>query len=124
MKEMKIIYCKHIPFEGYAAMTFFNYIIIREDYKDLIGSRTFRHEAIHQAQAYDFGIGFCGYFIFYLLYLLEWVLKLPWFIFGYLPYYSISFEQEAHKRDCDYDYLDKRKRFAWLKYIFKMVKKA
>jgi hypothetical protein len=71
MKDMKVIYSKHVPFEGYAAMIFFNYIIIREDCKDLIGSRTFRHEAIHQAQAYDFRIGFCGYFVFYLLYLLE-----------------------------------------------------
>ncbi len=71
MKEMKVIYRKHIPFEKYAAMIFFNCIIIREDCKHLVGSRVFRHEAIHQAQAYDFGIGFCGYFIFYLLYLLE-----------------------------------------------------
>lgn len=121
---MKIIYCKHIPFEGYAAMTFFNCIIVREDCKQLIGNRTLNHEAIHQAQAYDFGLGFFGYFVFYLLYLLEWVLKLPWFIFGYLPYYSISFEQEAHNRDCDYDYLSNRKHFAWLKYVFKMVKKV
>lgn len=120
---MKIIYCKHIPFKGYVAMTFFNYIIVREEYKNLVGKRTINHEHIHQAQAYDFGFGFFGYFIFYLLYLIEWVLKLPWAILGYKPYYSVSFEQEAHNRDCDYTYLENRKRFAWIKYIFKGIKR-
>lgn len=103
-------------------MTFFNYVIIREDYKHLIGGRTFRHEAIHQAQAYDFGIGFCGYFVFYLLYLLEWVLKLPWAIFGYKPYKNISFEREAYNNDINPNYLPTRRKFTWLKYIFKMSK--
>ena len=120
MKKMKIIYSKHIPFKGYTAMTLFNWIIIREELKDRIGNRTINHESIHQAQAYDFGIGFFGYF----LYMIEWFLKLPWFILGYKPYRSISFEQEAYNRDCDYDYLDSRKRFAWLKYVFKMTKKG
>ena len=71
MKQMKIIYSKYFPFKGYDAITFFNYIIVREDCKDLIGNRTYNHESIHQAQAYDFGIGFCGYFVFYILYVIE-----------------------------------------------------
>lgn len=122
MKNLKVIYKKHIPFKGYSAITLFDFMVIREDYKDLIGRRTFNHESIHQAQSRDFGLGFCGYFIFYILYLLEWILKLPWALFGYKPYYSISFEQEAHTRDCDYNYLEKRKRFAWVKYIFRLTK--
>ena len=97
-------------------------MIIREEYKGKVGETTFNHESIHQAQAYDFGIGFCGYFIFYFLYLLEWVLKLPWALFGYKPYYSISFEQEAYGWQRNPTYLDDRKRFYWLKYILKMVK--
>ena len=122
MKNLKVIYSKYFPFKEYTAMTFFNLMIIRKENKQFVGKRTYNHELIHQAQAYDFGIGFCGYFIFYLLYLLEWILKLPWKLSGYSPYYSISFEQEAHNRDCDYTYLEDRKRFAWLKYIFKMKK--
>jgi len=122
MRNLKIIYSKHIPFKGYLAMTFFNWMIIREEYKEKVGETTFNHESIHQAQAYDFGIGFCGYFLFYFLYLLEWILKLPWALFGYKPYYSISFEQEAYGGQLNPTYLDDRKRFYWLKYIFKMVK--
>ena len=103
-------------------MTFFNLMIVREEYKDCVTKRTINHESIHQAQAYDFGIGFCGYFIFYLFYLLEWVFKLPFALFSYKPYMSISFEQEAYKKELDDEYLENRKRFAWLKYIFKLVK--
>ena len=123
MKELKIKYSKIIPFPGYYAITLFDYMFVRAEYKGLpVGWRTMNHEKIHQRQSRDFGLGFFGYFLFYPLYLLEWVLKLPWVLFGYKPYYSISFEQEAHYRDCDLTYIDKRKRFAWAKYIFKMVK--
>lgn len=123
MKNLKIVYKKHIPFKGYKAMTFFNWMIVREEYKEKVGEKTMNHENIHQAQAYDFGIGFCGYFIFYFLYLLEWVLRLPWALFKYDPYESISFEQEAYANQSDYTYLENRKRFSWIKYIFKMKKK-
>ena len=122
MKPLKTIYSKWIPFKGFVAITLFNYIIVREEYKNLVGRRTYNHESIHQAQVSDFGIGFWGYFVFYFLYLLEWIIKLPLGLFGYKPYYSISFEQEAHNRDCDYTYLNHRKRFAWTKYIFKLKK--
>lgn len=123
MKELKIKYCKHLPFKGFYAMCLFDYLIIRKEYKDRpVKQSTINHESIHAAQARDFGIGFCGYFIFYFLYLLEWLLKLPWALFGYKPYYSISFEREAHNRDCDPTYLQNRKRFTWIKYIFKMRK--
>ena len=122
MKELKVTYSKHFPFKGYCAITLFNWIVIREDCKNYVGKKTYNHEGIHQAQAYDFYIGFCGYFIFYLLYFLEWVLKLPWALFGYKPYESISFEQEAYNREYDYTYLEDRRHFAWVKYIFKMKK--
>lgn len=122
MKNLKIVYCKHIPIKGYNAITLFNRMIVRKENKDKVSKITYNHESIHQSQAYDFGMGVFGYFIFYLLYLLEWILKLPWALFGYKPYFSISFEQEAYNRDGDLTYLDKRKRFAWVKYIFKMRK--
>lgn len=117
---MKIKYCKYIPFKGFYALCLFDYIIIRKEYEDgPVSSRTVNHESIHAAQARDFGIGFCGYFIFYLLYLLEWILKIPCAIFGYHPYSSISFEIEAYENDCDLTYLQNRKQFTWIKNIFK-----
>lgn len=124
MKNLKIVYNKFIPFKDYYAITLFDRMVIREDRKkEPLEKSYINHESIHQAQSRDFGIGFCGYFIFYFLYLLEWILKLPWGLFGYDSYKSISFEQEAYNREFDYTYLDKRKRFYWLKYIFKVVKK-
>lgn len=123
MKPLKIIYNNLLPFPGYKAMTFFNIMFVRKEYKGKeLGGKTYNHESIHQLQAYDFGIGFFGYFIFYLWYLIEWLLKLPSFIFKYAPYYSISFEQEAYANENDYRYLTNRKRFAWLKYVFKFKK--
>ena len=119
---MKIIYNKLIPFKGYKAITLFNVIFVREEYKDLPMEITYNHESIHQAQAYDFGIGFFGYFMFYILYLLEWLFKLPSALFGFKPYRSISFEQEAISNDKDLEYLSNRKRFCWIKKIFKLIK--
>ena len=123
MKSLKVIFCKHILFKGFYAITMFDYMIIRKEYENLpIGQRTYNHESIHQAQSRDFGLGFFGYFLFYPLYLLEWLIKLPWALFGYKPYRSISFEIEAFANQDNMTYLDDRKRFTWLKYLFKMVK--
>lgn len=124
MKEPKIIYNKWLPFEGYTAMTVFNYIFVREEYKNRgINNGTINHEKIHMAQAYDFGLGFFGFFIFYWWYLLEWLFKLPWFLFGYAPYRSISFEIEAYTKEYNLNYLNSRKRFNWLRYLFKGIKR-
>lgn len=122
--NLKIKFCKHIPFKGNYALTLFDYMIIRKEYEYMpILKTTLNHESIHQAQSRDFGIGFCGYFIFYLLYLLEWLLKLPFTFFGYDAYHSISFEQESYNNEYNLSYLTERKRFAWVKYMFKLVKK-
>ena len=119
---MKVIYNKLIPFKGFKAITLFDVIFVRKEYEGSPMKRTYNHESIHAQQARDFGIRFCGYFIFYIWYLLEWLFKLPSFLFGYKPYRSISFEQEAISNDEDYEYLSKRKRFNWIRNTFKLVK--
>lgn len=40
-----------------------------------------------------------------------------------LAYRSISLEQEAYKYETDYEYLNTRKRYNWLKYVFKLSSK-
>jgi len=122
MKPMKIFYSRIIPFKGFRAITLFNVIFVRKEYEGTSLKTMCTHESIHQKQAYDFGIGFCGYFIFYIWYLLEWLLKVPSALFGYRPYYSISFEQEAIANDKNPDYPSNRKRFCWIKNVFKLVK--
>lgn len=116
---MKIIYNKFIPFPGYCAMTVGNWIFAREEYKEKgLNPTTINHEKIHMAQAKDFGIGDFGFIIFYIWYLLEWIFKLPMYFWGKNPYRSISFEKEAYDNQNNFEYLLKRKRFEWFKYVF------
>lgn len=63
------------------------------------------------------------YFIFYILYIIEWLFKVICNVFYWKirAYRSISFEQIAYKYQNDYDYQDTRKRFDWVPYIFKFV---
>ena len=118
---MKIIYNKVIPFPGYIAITICKWIFARIEYKEL-SAETVNHEGIHMAEEDDFIIPILKYVIFYSWYVLEWLLKLPTALFGYNAYRSISFEQEAYAHEDDLNYLKTRKRFNWLKYVFKLVK--
>ena len=56
---------------------------------------------------------------------MEWLIKLliSAFTFGKVKAYrSISFEQEAYHNQYDYSYQETRTKFAWAKYIFKLVR--
>ena len=118
---MKIIYNNIIPFKGFRALTFCKWIFARKEYGEL-PETTVNHEKIHIAQEDDFFIPVIKYLIFYIWYGLEWIFKLPASLFGYNAYYSISFEQETYEHQDDLEYLKNRKRFAWLKNIFKLRK--
>ena len=123
---MKIIYNSLIPFSGFFAINLFGTLFIRNEYKNKIISKSIiNHESIHSEQYKDL------IYIFFLpLYLLEWIIKIPfsWFyekkqngkIIKNIAYYSISFEQEAYYNENDLDYIKNRKKFSWVKYIFKM----
>ena len=124
MKELKLAYSKILPLNGYYAMMILWYLIRREKYRNHpVSQTTWIHENTHLHQVYDFGLGVFGFIFFYLWYLVEWLLKLPTVIFGFRSYHSISFEQEAYDNQKNENYLQERKRFAWCKYIFKLVKK-
>ena len=55
---------------------------------------------------------------FYLFYLLEWVLKSAWHMDFYKGYRNISFEREAYLQEKNLGYLQERKPFQFLKYVF------
>lgn len=88
------------------------------------------HEGIHVCQAEDFVpkalrkykfFIILGFIVFYLLYFIEWLIKLIISIFvACNAYYSISFEQEAYLNENNVDYQDNRERWAWAKYVFKL----
>lgn len=133
MRELPIKYSKLIPFKGYFATCFFGTIYIRDFNKDRkVHKSTINHEGIHLCQIEDFIpnhdnkkwktiLGGC---IFYILYFIEWLIKLliSGFTLGKVKAYSsISFEQEAYDNQYKYRYQNSRKRFAWTKYLFKLV---
>lgn len=117
--DTKIFVNKVIPFSGYIAMAFFNMIFWRQDYEYYLTDgrrksyveRVVNHEGIHTCQMRDF----CnwlplGGIIFYIMYVLEWVLRL--FVNGPKNAYSmISFEQEAKLNEKNMEYQSQRGKF-------------
>ena len=129
--DIKLKYSKIIPFPGFYACTIFNCIFRHPRYKNKeLSKSTYNHELIHVYQQLDFVNGdeklyILGGVIFYILYFIEWLIKLiiSAFTFGKVKAYrSISFEQEAYNNTKEKNYFQTRRKFAWIKYIFKLVK--
>ena len=111
---MKIIYNNLIPFKGSIAINLFGVLFVRNEYKKRFESggftTTLNHESIHTEQIKEL-----GYIFFYIWYLIEWLLRLP---FGN-AYYNISFEREAYTNEKNRNYLQTRKHYSFLKYMKK-----
>ena len=114
-------------------------IYIKED--KLWTPRRIRHEVIHWKQQMEMlmlgilltiptitGLGIAGihswwtlmlflfpFLLFYIWYLLEWLIKLPFY--GKKAYENISFEREAYAFDEVKGYPYMRSKFAWTRYI-------
>lgn len=99
---MKIIYNNFIPFKGFAAINLFGMLFARHGVR--INQYTINHERIHTAQMKEL-----GYILFYIIYLLEWVVRL--FKKGN-AYRNISFEREAYEHETDLNYLSTRPKWA------------
>tara|TARA_B100002019_G_C21050588_1_gene489055 strand:+ start:276 stop:644 length:369 start_codon:yes stop_codon:yes gene_type:complete len=98
-------------------ITLWPFIILREIYDASPpwrrkAARIINHESIHIKQQEEMLI-----LPFYVWYVLEWFIKL--FFYGKKAYYNISFEREAYDNDDNLSYLNSRKRYSWLKRLFK-----
>ena len=127
----KIFVNRLIPLPGYLAMAFFNMIFWRKDFEFYLtdkrrksyAEQVVNHEGIHTCQMKDF----CkwlpiGGIIFYIMYLLEWVLRC--FINGPKNAYSmLSFEQEAKLNENNMEYRSQRGKFDNYKKFWKWKKK-
>ncbi len=71
------------------------------------------HERIHTAQQREL-----LFIPFYIIYLIEWLIRLIQYRNGHEAYMNISFEREAYINGHNLNYLPKRKLFSWLKYLF------
>ena len=138
MKKIWLVFNKIIPFKGYNAITFYPWVFVRKDASKWTLTDT-RHETTHLWQQEEvLMLGYCATtilailgivswwwllsvpFYFYVGYVLEWIIRIPFCGFdSKLAYYNISTEQEAYLHEDDLSYNYERKRFAWVKYLFK-----
>lgn len=75
------------------------------------------HETIHFKQGLE--LLFVG---FWLLYFISWIIGLIRYRDGALAYRMIPFEQEAYSNESDLIYLDDRKLYSWVKYVWRNEK--
>lgn len=138
MKKIWLVFNKIIPFKSYNAITFYPWVFVRKDASKWTLTDT-RHETTHLWQQEEvLMLGYCATtilailgivswwwllavpFYFYVGYVLEWLIRIP--ICGFdtkLAYFNISTEQESYLHEDDLSYNYERKRFAWVKYLFK-----
>ena len=113
IEDMKKIYNNIIPLKGFTALTMWPFIFIRNG--KTLTNRGERHETTHALQQIE-----CLGIIFFILYGLEYLLKLCFTFSCAKAYMSISFEQEAYEHQDEVYYNEVRKHYAWIKYIFKL----
>lgn len=134
----KIIYNNYIPFQGFKAITIWPLVFARKKFRPL-DDVTINHEGIHLIQQLEviilsllvLAIIVLSLHIsplwlllslasYYILYCLEYVIRLCAYGRGHEAYRNISFEQEAFLNERDFNYLAKdRKPFAWVKYLWR-----
>lgn len=103
---MKIIYNKVLPFgRGLHALNLFGVIFAKGPCDEAL----LNHENIHTAQMKEL-----AYVCFYLLYVLEWWVRLVQYGSFAKSYENISFEREAYAHQHDRHYLKDRKPYAFV----------
>ena len=115
MKKLIKVYNRFIPLNGFNAITIFKWMFIREEYLGILPWFTENHENIHYAQEREL-----AFIPFYILYGIEYLIKLL-FTWNFMKaYVSVSFEQEAYFNMFNSKYLENRKYYEWLRYLFKI----
>lgn len=79
-----------------------------------ITDKVINHEKIHTAQQREL-----LFIPFYILYIIEWMVKLIRYRSSRQAYLNLSFEREAYRHGPDLTYLPRRRHYAWLKYLCK-----
>lgn len=136
--KARLVFNKIIPFKGFKAITIWPLVFVRSDASKFT-DKDKRHETTHLEQQLEVMvvaaiiavslsladvISWWWCFVipvsFYLIYVLEWIIRIPFCGFdSRLAYYNISTEQEAYLHEDDLSYNYERKRFAWVRYLFK-----
>lgn len=107
---MKIVKSKYMPpFKKFNAINIMGIMFVHPDVH--VRQSLIDHERIHTAQMREL-----LYVPFYLLYMFEWIARLP--LRGN-AYRNISFEREAYGNMYDPNYLNYRRHYSWIKYFGK-----
>lgn len=110
MIKTKVIETKLFPEGDFIAITLFGIVFTRDRRK--ITGKVLNHELIHCQQQLEL-----LYIPFFILYIMEWLVRLLRFRNRYKAYSSLSFEREAYCNDANPDYLKHRKPYSWIHYF-------
>jgi len=106
-----ILISKYLIPKGYIGLAVFPFIVLKNNL--LKTDRVLvNHECIHLKQQLELLI-----LPFYLLYTLEFSIRLMQYRSWKKAYRNISFEREAYANECDFEYLKWRRNWRFLKYI-------
>lgn len=106
-----ILISKYLVPKGYSGITIFPFVLLK--YAHLKTNRTLvNHENIHLRQQLEMLV-----VPFYAVYTIEFLLRLFQYKNWQKAYKNMSFEREAYHHEFDLEYLNKRKFWAFLKYL-------
>ncbi len=98
--------------KSFCAVTIYPFIILKKPGLkfDFV---LINHENIHLKQQKEL-----LWFFFFIWYGLEYLIRLLYYRSAYRAYKNISFEREAYANEYDLDYIDSRKPFSFVRYLF------
>ncbi len=97
-------------FNTYIAITISPFIFINKDYQG--DAVLVNHEKIHMKQQIEL-----FWLPFFIWYFVEFLIRFSYYKNWHTAYVNISFEREARDNEIDFNYLENRKRYSFLKYL-------
>lgn len=108
-----ILVFKHLFYKNYVGLSLWPFIFLKHnDLKE--DAVLINHERIHLRQQLELLI-----LPFYIFYILEWLLRTVLYLNTYRAYQNMSFEREAYHNEKDLNYLDRRRPFSFMNYLFR-----
>ena len=108
---MLILQSRYLIPKGFSGLTIFPFVIVSTKV-DLSDKVLMNHERIHLRQQLELAI-----LPFFIWYFLEYLLRLIQFRNRRKAYRNISFEREAYANEGNFEYLQKRKFWSFVKYL-------
>lgn len=106
----RVIHNRLLPFGNFLAINICGMIFVKHGAK--LSRQVINHERIHTRQQMEMLI-----LPFYIMYVLEWLVRFAMCRNWMKAYYALSFEREAYDNMNNLEYLKKRRLFAWVRYF-------